>query len=213
MVFQAFRTQGETAVHPTIMAILDDHVVVGTVVGILVGKRALTTFHGDGVVVHVHIASMNQHVMADVDVYGIRAGALHTLCRRVDEAVEVFHSFALVEMVGPERTVHELYVLHSHILGVGYIDQPGALFVLVGACPVPLPSYPELSPIMVSIAIDSARSGDHEAIDVVHIHQGREIFASLTFYPSFLDGKVFHAVGAFQFASFLDEKVGSLLEK
>ena len=122
----------------TIAAVVDEDVIIGAIASILVGPSALAALDGNGVIVDAHIASMNEDVVTNIDVDGIAARCLQDYSGREDGAVEITHMVGTIKVVGPERTVDQLDILHCNVLAVGDINQPRALFVLVGTGRIPL---------------------------------------------------------------------------
>ncbi len=106
-----------------------------------------------------------------------------------------------------------MHILHRHVLAVGYINQSWALCILVGTLRVPLPTNPELIPVVVPIAVDSSLAGNGESIDVVGIYERREVFAGLSLDARLQDREVVYAVAALQFSALLNDEVSALLEE
>lgn len=95
------------------------------VVRVLIRPRSLSSFQYNGVITHVHIATIYQYVVANIKVYGITArcatlrfGLIHILGRRVYVAVYIADVVATVQMIGPERTVYEADILHRDVTRV-----------------------------------------------------------------------------------------------
>ena len=108
---------------------------------------------------------------------------------------------ALIDMVRPERRIHQLHVLNRHIPTVGDIGQTRTLGILVGTLGVPLTTNPKLLPIVQSIAIDNAVAGDGKAIQSVGIHQCAEVSTSFALDTCLHPGEINNTVGAFQFSN------------
>ena len=108
-VVERLRAECKATVYLAIGTVLDDDVRVGTVGGIFVGPCTLSALEHDSIVVDMHVAAVNQHVLTDVEVDGIAAGCAtlggyrcDILGRGVDEASEVSDILAAVEVIGPE---------------------------------------------------------------------------------------------------------------
>ena len=96
--------------HLAVYAVLDNDVRTGAIVRVLISPRALAALQHNGVIVHVHVTAMNQHILADIKVDGIarRSTALgvngrHILCGSIDETAQVSHILATVEVIRPKR--------------------------------------------------------------------------------------------------------------
>ena len=95
-----------------VAAVLDDDSVARPVVLVLVRVCPFPSFQHDGIVIDVHEASLDEHIVTHVDIYGVRAWRatfwlwlIDTLCRGIYVAVKVSHSLAAVQMVCPERAL------------------------------------------------------------------------------------------------------------
>ena len=95
-VVDALAAQCKASVHFTVCAVLNDHVMVGAVVWVFVCPCALASLHSHGIVVDAHIASVYEHVVANVNIDGIAAGCLDTRCGRIDIATYISNIFTLV---------------------------------------------------------------------------------------------------------------------
>ena len=107
---------------------------------------------------------MHKHVVAEIDVDGIRTGSStlrfcgeDILRGSIDIAPEVAYMVAMVDVVGPERTVDEAHVLHGDVLAVRYIGQTGPHGFQIGTLTIVLPTDPELFPVEMSVAVDGPR--------------------------------------------------------
>ena len=212
-VVERLATQRKTAVNAAIMAVFDDDVMVGTVVGILVGPGALATLEHDGIVVDAHIATVNQHILADIDVDGITARGFDARGGGKDMASEIAHILAAVEVVGPEGAVDELHVLHGHVLAVGDIDQTGTHGLEVGTLAVILAADPKLFPVVAAVAVDGSLAGDGEAVHSVGIDEGGKILEGLTLHAGGDELEVADAVTALEHALLLNQQIHALLEE
>ena len=197
----------------SITTVLYDNVVAGTVVAVLVGKRTLAAFQHHSVVVHVHIAATHQHIVTSINVNGIGARSFDTLGGGIDIEVEIAHMVAFIDMVGPERTVHQPHVLHGHVATVGDIGQTRTLLVLVRTLRIPLPANPELLPIVVTFTVDGALSRNRKTIQSVGIHQRTEIRTGFSLDARLADGKVADMLRSFQLAAFLHMQMRTLFKK
>ena len=119
----------------------------------------------------------------------------------------------VIDVVSPERAVHDAHVLHRYVARVGYVDQPWTLCVLVGAFAVPLAPYPELLPVVVAVAVDGAVAGDGKAVDMVGVDQCRKVVAGLALNTCLDNLEVGYPVGAFQFSALCDMQVRTGLEE
>ena len=117
-------------------------------------------------------------------------------------AVEKSHMVAAIDVIGPESAVLQMHVLKSHVRGIADVYESWTLCILVGAAAVPLTSNPELFPIMFAISVDGSLSGNGEAIAVVGIDEGGEVFAGLAFDAGFYHREVGDAIATFQFSAF-----------
>ena len=100
-------------------AVVNDDVAARTIGAVFVHKSAFATFDANAIVIDVYPATIDEHVLASINVYGVRARTFRVaIRRRVDIAVEVFHSFALVEMVRPETRVDHLDATDVDIVGM-----------------------------------------------------------------------------------------------
>ena len=212
-VVHAFAAKSEAAVHNTVLAMLDEDVEAGAVVGIRVGPCALAALDGHGIVVDRHVTPVDEHIVAGVNIDGIAAGSLQPLGGRKDVAAEKAHVVAAVEVVGPEGAVGKGDVLHGHIVAVRQVHEPRALLVLVGALGIPLAPEPEGLPIMAPVAVDGALSGNGEAIDGIGIDQCGKIGTGLALDAGGENGKVGNVLAALEFAALFDEKMGALTEE
>jgi len=200
-------------VHRAVVAVLHKHTADGTVDSHGVGIGSLAALEHDSIVVDVHVTATHKDVVALVDVDGVAARSFYALSRRKDEAIEIAHVVAVVEMVGPYGAVHQVYVLHGDMAGVADVHQPGPLCVLVGAGGIPLPPYPELLPVGVAIAVDGALAGDREVVDMVGIDESGKVLARLTLEACRQHGKVGNAVGAFQRRPLAEMEMSARLEE
>lgn len=199
---------------------LYEYAFTGSVGLIGVGPGALAAFEDDGIVVDVHVAAVYHDVGTGIDVDGIGRwstalgfGSPNVLGGCIDVAVEEADVVTLVDVVGPEGRVDEVYVLNGDILRVGDVCEPWSLCVLVGALRVPLPSDPELLPVGQSVAVDGAFAGDGEAVEAVGIDESYEIGACLSLDASGGDGKVADAFGSQQCGALAEVQVSTLSEK
>ena len=109
-IVERLATQRQTTVYATIVALLDEDALAGSVLRHLVGPCALTALQHHSIVAHMHVAAAHQHILADIDVDGIRtrrpmftAGEVeHATRRRIDEAIDIAHALTTIEVVGPE---------------------------------------------------------------------------------------------------------------
>ena len=212
-VVHAFTAKSQTTVHSAVFAVLDEHVVDGTVLRGLVCPCPLAALDSDGIIVHAHVASFHQHVVAHVDVDGIAAGGFDVTGGGEDGAAQEAHMVATVDVVGPEGTVLDAYILQGHVAGVGDVDEAWALGVLVGTLAVPCTTNPELLPIVAAVAVDGARAGDGETVAMVGIDEGGEVLAGLSLDACLQDGEIGDAVAALQFSPLLQIEVGLGLEE
>ena len=83
-------------------------------------------------------------------------------------------------MIGPERRVHKMNILNSHILRIRNIGQTRTLRILIGTLRIPLTANPELLPVRQSVTVDGTLTRNGKAIQAVGIHQGAEIGTCLT---------------------------------
>ena len=166
--------------HHTILAVLNENIKIRTIFGSLVRPCTLATLDCNSIIIYRHVASINNNVMTHVDVYCVAARSLEPRGGRIDVAVEIAHVVGVVEMIGPKGTVDEAHILYGDVVRVGDIDEAWALLVLVGALWIPLAPYPELLPIVMSVAIDGALAGNGEAVEGVGIYEGCEILACLS---------------------------------
>ena len=206
--------------HLTIDAVLDDDVTAGTVIGVLVCPGALTAFQHDGIIVHMHITAMNEHITAHIQVDGIRAGPTATginrgyiLCRRINETTQITYILTTVEMIRPERRVDNLHILNRHILRIRDIDITRAHRLHIGALGIILTANPEFLPVFLSVAVDGTWPRNREAIDTIGIHQCCKIVECLTFHTGLHNLKVSNTVGALQFPTLLYQKMRSRLKE
>ena len=114
-VFHAFAAKSQTAMHGSIMAVLDEHVIYRTILWCLVSPGSLTALDGDGIIVYAHVAAIYQHIMADINVDGIAAWCPHATGRGEDGAAQEADMVATVDVVGPERTVLDMYILQGYV--------------------------------------------------------------------------------------------------
>ena len=163
---------------------------------------------------------MDEHVLTHVEVDGIGAGAAalgvdgrHALGGGVDEAAQVAHVLAAVEMVSPEGRVDNLHVLHGDVLRVRNIDIARAQGFQIGTVAVELAANPELLPVGLSVAVDGAGAGNSETVHAVGIDQGGKIVERLALHAGFDNGEVLDARRALQLAALLNQKVGLGLEE
>ena len=120
---------------------------------------------------------------------------------------------ALIDVVGPEWRIDEVYILDGDILAVGDVGQTWPLSILVGTLRIPLPTNPELLPEMQAIAINRSFTADGEAIQSVCIDKGREVLARLTLNTG-LENRIVHdAVRALQRSTLSNMQVRALLEE
>ena len=78
MIVETLGAQCETAMHLTIGTIFDDDIRTRTIVRVLVSPGALASFQYHCIVIHMHITTMNQHILADIKIDGIRTGTATT---------------------------------------------------------------------------------------------------------------------------------------
>jgi hypothetical protein len=64
--------QRQTAVAESIFAVFNHDALVGAVVRVRVGPGAFASFQGHSVVVDGHVAAAHVHVLAGIDVDGVR---------------------------------------------------------------------------------------------------------------------------------------------
>ena len=88
----------------------------------------------------------------------------------------------LIYVIGPERRIDKMHILNGDVLGIRDICQSRTLGILVGTLGIPLPTNPELLPVVEAIAVDGSLTADGKPIESIGIHQCREIFACLSFY-------------------------------
>ena len=101
-VVHGLRAAGQTAVAETVVAVLHQNPLVGTIFRCGICPRALTAFQHNGIIVHFQIAVFDQHIRADINVDGIGTGSRNRMGRRENAAVQVFHMVAAVQMTCPE---------------------------------------------------------------------------------------------------------------
>ena len=219
-VVERLTAQRQAPVNLPVGAVLNDDVVVRTVVRVLVGPGPLAAFQHHGIVVHMHETPVHQHVVAVVNVYGIAAGGTalrllgkHVLRGRVDIASQETHMMAAIDMVGPERTVHQPHVLHRNVRAVADIGKARTHGFEIGALAVVLPANPKLLPVEVSVAVDGSRAADGEPVEAVGVHQGGEILDALTLHAAVHEPEVADAVAAFQPSALSHAQVSALSEE
>ena len=109
-IVERLTAQRQTTVYATIVALLDEDALAGSVLRHLVGPCALATLQHYSIVAHMHVAAAHHNILADVNIDGIRArrpmftaGEVeHATRRRIDEAIDIAHAFTTIEVVGPE---------------------------------------------------------------------------------------------------------------
>ena len=102
-VVYALRSQRHASMHRTIVAVLHQDIIAGSVLGCLVSKGALTSLKHHSIIVHIHVAATHHHIVTSVNIDGIRRRSLDALGRGVDIKIKVAHMITTVDMVGPER--------------------------------------------------------------------------------------------------------------
>ena len=117
-VVERLTSQCQASVHRTITTVLNNDVIARSVVGILVGKCSLSTLQHDSIVIHIHIAATNEHVMTDINVYGIGARTLHSLGGRIDVQVKITDVVGTIDMIRPERGIDQPDILNRHVLTI-----------------------------------------------------------------------------------------------
>ena len=75
MVIQTLRTECQTAVYLAIRTIFYNNISARAIVGILICPSSFTALQHNGIVVHMHITAVNQHVLTHIQINGIRTRA------------------------------------------------------------------------------------------------------------------------------------------
>ena len=114
----ALRTYGQTPVYRAVMAMLDEDVVIGTVLRGLVCKGSFATFQHHRIIVDIHPASVNKHIVTSIDVDGIGGRTFQACSRREYVETEKTHVVGAIDVGGPERRVLKVYVLDGDIVRV-----------------------------------------------------------------------------------------------
>ena len=212
-VVQALRTHRDAAVHRPIVAALHEYVVARSVLGCLVGEGALAALQDHGIVVDVHVAAAHHHVVTGIDVDGVGRGALDVGGGGIDVEVEESDVVALVYVIGPKRRVYQPDILQGYVAGVRDKGEARTLLVLVGAFRVPRATNPEGLPEGFAAAVDGARAGDGESVDVVGIDQCGKVLARLSLDARLHDGIVGNRLRALQHGTLLEMQMRARTEE
>ena len=158
---------------------------------------------------------MDQHILADIDINGIRTGTTtlgihwcHILSRCKDEATQIAHILTAIEMVRPERRVDDLHILHGHILTVRDVHVTRTHRLHIRTLRIILTTDPELLPVLLSVAVDGTRTRDGETVHTVGIHQCSKVVERLSLHTGLHDLEVTDAVRALQLSPLLYQQVG-----
>ncbi len=207
-------TEGHAGICFAKSTAVDDHIGNRSVAGNSVDISAFAAFETYTVVIDVHVALADQDVVADIHVNRIGAGAFWiTVGRSKDGHAEIFHTFAVVKVVGPETGVDHAHTAYGHIFGVGNIDHTRTKSLQVGTLFVDLAAKPEFIIETMAVAVDSAFATDGKAIAVVGIDKSSKIIESLAFETGLDDLIVGYSIAALQFAAFEKMQMGRRLEK
>ena len=114
-VFHTFAAKSQTAMHGSIMAVLDEYIIYRTILWCLVSPGSLTALDGDGIIVYAHVATIYQHIVTNINVDGIAAWCPHATGRGEDGAAQEADVVATVDVVGPERTVLNMHILQGYV--------------------------------------------------------------------------------------------------
>ena len=212
-VVDALRTYCQTPMYRAVMAMLDEDVVIGTVLRGLVCKGSLATFQHHRIIVDIHPASVNKHIVTSIDVDGIGGRTFQACSRREYVETEKTHVVGAIDVGGPERRVLKVYVLNGDIVRVTDIDQARPLLILICAVGIPLATNPERLPIASAVPINSSASCNSKAVKSVTIDESREIRASLSLNTGLTNLEISDAVRALQCCTLLEIEVCTLLEE
>ena len=171
-VFHALAAKSQTAMHGSIMAVLDEHIIHRAILWCLVCPGSLSALDGDGIIVDTHLTAIYQYIVADINIDSIATWCLHAGSRGEDGTTQEADVVAAVDVIGPERTVLNMHILQGYVAGVADIDEARALCILVGAFAVPGAANPELLPIVITVAVDGSRTCYGEAVAFVGIDEG-----------------------------------------
>jgi len=105
-----FASAGDRRVAEAEGAVADQNVHIRAVGGVGIGVRAFTPLEGDGIVVDLHVAAVDQDVGAGVEVNSVGAGGLDGFHGREDVEVDELCAVAFVEVGGPESRVLQPYI-------------------------------------------------------------------------------------------------------
>lgn len=175
---------------------------------------ALAAFEADTIVVDVHVAFADEHIVADIEVDCIRARTLRVAVGRCEDGhAEIFDALAVVEVVGPETGVDHADTPYGHILGVGNIYHARTQRLKVGAALVDLAAEPEFIIETMAVAVDRTLAADRETITLVGVDQSCEIVESLTFETGLDNLIVGYGIATLEFATFEKVQMGRGFEK
>jgi len=109
-VVDGFASAGDRRVAEAEGAVADQNVHIRAVGGVGIGVRAFTPLEGDGIVVDLHVAAVDQDMGAGVEVDGVGAGGLDGFHGREDVQVDELCVVAFIEVGGPEARILEAYI-------------------------------------------------------------------------------------------------------
>ena len=102
-----FAAKGNAASCFLKIAVLYDDVAAWPIGRVFIHECTLAPFDAYAVVVDIYPTTTYQHVLASIYVDGIGAWSFRiAFGRSVDIAVQIFHSLALIEVIGPETRVY-----------------------------------------------------------------------------------------------------------
>lgn len=194
-------------------AVADQDVLVGAVGGVGIGVRSFASLEGDGIVVDLHIAVVDQDVGAGVEIDGVGAGGLHRFHGRKDIQVDEPGVMAFIKVGGPEACILEAYIADEHRVAVLDEDQAWAGDLQVGALGIFLAPLPEGFPVFPAIAVDGSLSGNGETVTVVCVDHCREVVDGAPFHAGGHHGEVGDVVGTQEECPFEEVEVDARLKE
>ena len=212
-VMHGFRTAGQAAMAEAIGTVLHQNSFIAAVLFHLIRPWPLSSLQDDGIIIHLQITILDQHIRAGINVNRVRTGRFHRRGRRADRAAQILHMIAFIDMRGPEMGINQMKFRNPHVPAVGNVYQPGPLLVLVGTGRIPVPAQPEGLPGTQSVSVNGSTPAHGEAVHLIRIDQRRKIPAGLPFDPGQPQSIIADIVAALQHTALFHIQMHALPEE
>ncbi len=110
---------GERCMTKPKFTIFNNHIGIRPIALFGIGIRPLSSFQGNSIIIHGQVTALDQHIVAHIQVYSIRARCFDRFVRSRDPYIQNFNVVALVIMAGPKTRILKTDILDLYIVAPG----------------------------------------------------------------------------------------------